>query len=103
MAGAKTLRKFKSAVGALSAVKEKAKEERLAANATLRRNPDATLQLSRAQNLEKKYQGQMKKAQALANAAGREIGLDINRQIVSRRKDAKRRGFMEPIPRDPRL
>jgi hypothetical protein len=89
--GKKTERKFQAALAKAGTYKDTSEEARRNARAVLRRDvDDPTKTLRKASALEKKYGQQLSKARTLAIKAGREIGLDINDQIIARRKAVKR-------------
>jgi len=90
--GKKTERKFQAALAQAGMVKDRSEEARRNARRLSRfeDSPNLSSTLKKAQVLEKKYGQTLSKAKTLAVQAGREIGLDINDQIIARRKAAKR-------------
>ena len=99
--GKKTERKFRAALAKAGVVKDRSEE----AARNLRRttfsdydSPRLISGLKKRQVLEKKYGQALSKAKTLAVQAGREIGLDINDQIIARRKAVKR-GYGDIIER----
>jgi hypothetical protein len=89
--GRKTQRKFNAVFGKTSKTKERADQSgRDARAAMFADSPKTSSALRKRDALEKKYSQQLSKTKELAGKANRNIGLDINDEMISRRKNAKR-------------